>query len=332
MISRRRRWLADTKVKPGTPDFEMKTGFFEQQTSVRLRRMCLAIVASLLCTFSAAQQLATPVDENEAIEEDLRRYTVELIVFSYGDSASTGTEIFAPEPVEETPGPVEPVLEPLATAAFDPDVGRELIDEEPIEEYIPEFGDFVEEYLSEELVEIVAGDTVDLKVLMPEELTMTAVHDKLVLLDAYQPVMWAGWRQATLAEEETPQIKLRRLGNIGLEFDGVFKLYLSRFLHLVVDITMDEEPAPRAAPELRSTPGYFGRRYPRDFDDEYAEITADPVVRYRIFEDRIVKNGDIRYFDHPKFGLVVKVSRYEKTEEEENAEKLIRGGMLSNAN
>lgn len=301
----------------------MRKGFLKQQISVRLPGMCLAIVASLLCTFSAAQQLATPADENETLEEELRRYTVELIVFSYGDSVSTGTEVFAPEPVEEPPGPVEPVLEPLATAAFDPDV-----DEEPIEEDIPEFGDFVEEYLSEELVEIVAGDSIDLKVLMPEELTMTAVHDKLVLLDAYQPVMWAGWRQATLAEEETPQIKLRRLGNIGLEFDGVFKLYLSRFLHLVVDITMDEEPAP----ELGSTTGFFGRRYPGDFGDDYAGIAADPVVRYRIFEDRIVKNGDIRYFDHPKFGLVVKISRYEKSEEEENAEKVIRGGMLSNAN
>ena len=32
---------------------------------------------------------------------------------------------------------------------------------------------------------------------------------------------------------------------------------------------------------------------------------------YRIEEDRIVKNGDVRYFDHPKFGVVVKVTRVE---------------------
>ena len=33
-----------------------------------------------------------------------------------------------------------------------------------------------------------------------------------------------------------------------------------------------------------------------------------------------MKNGDIRYFDHPKFGLLAKVTRYEAAEEDEEME------------
>ena len=32
-------------------------------------------------------------------------------------------------------------------------------------------------------------------------------------------------------------------------------------------------------------------------------------VYYRIQENRIVKNGDLRYFDNPKFGVLAKVTR-----------------------
>ena len=35
-------------------------------------------------------------------------------------------------------------------------------------------------------------------------------------------------------------------------------------------------------------------------------------VRYRIVEDRIMKTGDIRYFDHPRFGVIAKVTRPEE--------------------
>jgi hypothetical protein len=40
-------------------------------------------------------------------------------------------------------------------------------------------------------------------------------------------------------------------------------------------------------------------------------------VRYRIFEDRIFKSGDLRYFDHPKFGVLAKITRVEEPGDEE---------------
>jgi hypothetical protein len=40
-------------------------------------------------------------------------------------------------------------------------------------------------------------------------------------------------------------------------------------------------------------------------------------VRFRIAEDRIFKSGDLRYFDHPKFGVLAKISRVEEPEDDE---------------
>ncbi len=38
---------------------------------------------------------------------------------------------------------------------------------------------------------------------------------------------------------------------------------------------------------------------------------VSPPVYYRISEDRILRNGEVRYYDHPKFGLLAKVTRVE---------------------
>lgn len=48
-----------------------------------------------------------------------------------------------------------------------------------------------------------------------------------------------------------------------------------------------------------STDEVFGR---------YRSQFAAPVY-YRIREDRIVRNGELRYYDHPRFGAVAKITR-----------------------
>jgi hypothetical protein len=44
------------------------------------------------------------------------------------------------------------------------------------------------------------------------------------------------------------------------------------------------------------------------------EDSIDYPVRYRIDEDRIFRNGELRYFDHPKFGVLAKITRAEDVE------------------
>ena len=144
-------------------------------------------------------------------------------------------------------------------------------------------------------------DRVALTVLPKEQLQLQAVYEKLQLLDAYEPVMWAGWTQGVVEREFSPEIPLRRIGNAPPQFDGTLQLYLSRFLHLVVNLSMT--PGQTNQPGLVPTfPDRFGSR---DMGMQSG------LVHLRIDEDRIMKNGDLRYFDHPRFGLLAKVTRIE---------------------
>ena len=56
-----------------------------------------------------------------------------------------------------------------------------------------------------------------------------------------------------------------------------------------------------------------------------------PPVRYRIQENRILKNGELRYFDHPKFGVLAKVTRVEDEEEDARRESNYSATVPSNA-
>ena len=39
-----------------------------------------------------------------------------------------------------------------------------------------------------------------------------------------------------------------------------------------------------------------------------------------LLENRIVKNGELRYFDHPKFGVIAKITRVDEAEADEEFE------------
>lgn len=249
----------------------------------RSRRLAHAGMAALLCALAAgaaAQSTASP----DAEETKVRRYTVEVILFRYRGSAATGDELFPPDP--------PPAIDPL-------------------EEAVAEFSDRLPdtEMQDEVLEEIVLpSNLVGLTVLPREQLQLQDVYAKLELLDAYEPVLWAGWTQGALERAVSPEIPLRRIGNAPPEFDGSLQLYLSRFLHLVVKLSLTPDELNTAA---------RGPVFSDRFNRPRLE-SAPSVVRLRIDEDRIMKNGDLRYFDHPRFGLLAKVTRVEEPQEPEN--------------
>ena len=73
------------------------------------------------------------------------------------------------------------------------------------------------------------------------DFTMGDIRARLDRLDAYRPVMHFGWTQTTYPAEQTRSIRLSSLTTPAGGFDGTVKLYLSRFLHLVVDLQMNTE-------------------------------------------------------------------------------------------
>ena len=210
--------------------------------------------------------------QDELLDEEqvpIKRYTVELIVFSYQENVGVGTELF---PADEIELPTEEI--------------EEIVVEERIRRH-PDAVGLTSIFLSE------------------EEFTMYDVVEHLELLDAYDPIMHVGWTQAGFPLQDTDALDVTVFGEPPVGLDGSFTLYLARYLHLVVDLSMD---APVEVIEI-------------EFDDytsyEFDDMTPlDGPVRYRIQEDRIFKNGEIRYFDHPKFGVVAKVSRIEEVEDD----------------
>jgi len=259
-------------------------------------------------------------------EEDVRRYSVELIIFEYVDRANSGTEIFDPEEL-----PVRPEEEFMfGDAAFglpnDVDqfgsaasriTGPLDIDPAVIEEASPAdelFDDDTDVLLPPEkeieLVEIPTYEQAGLKLLGPEDYVLNNTYQRLQTLDAYRPLMHMAWTQPTLEKDATVPITLRRLGDPPLRLDGTMTLYLGRFLHLVVDLELEEKASRRIQTSNRRLRRFGDERSRFGFNSEFETAS----IIYRIGEDRIVRNGELRYYDHPRFGVLAKVSRVEEEE------------------
>jgi hypothetical protein len=205
-----------------------------------------------IVTVDAQNQPADPAQE-------IRRYTVEMIVFKYAEDIGGGGELF--------------VGDPPATAAYTDARMSDEANETPQRMLrLPNSG----------LTRLPRGD-----------FKMGDIMGRLQRLRAYEPVMHFGWTQSTFPEDLTRDIALSSLTTPRAGFDGSFKLYLSRFLHLVVDLQLDAVGSS-------------------------AVDSLEPVgpVRFRITEDRIFRSGELRYFDHPKFGVLAKVTRVEEDAEQ----------------
>ncbi len=188
--------------------------------------------------------IASAWAQDAASPEPAPRYTVEMIIFTYAQDVATAGEIFLP-------------------------------DTEP-DESLPADGDDVDPSAETPV-------NVGFVRLARDQLTMNDVMGHLRRIDIYRPLMHFGWTQSAHPEAVTRPIRLASLARTTSGLDGTLQLYLSRFLHLVVDLEM-------AADAVDS----FGGAGP---------------VRYRISEDRIFRSGELRYFDHPKFGVLARVTR-----------------------
>ena len=246
----------------------------------------------LLLPLMAAGALAQDTIEEDE-ELDVRRYTVEIIIFAYSQTVSAGSEIFPPDVpvIDDIPLDEDPVnaLESLPETVTEPDVSAEL-EEDTIKKY-------------------------ELVMLAEEDFGLVESYEHLERLDAYEPLMHFGWTQPTYPDEEVGPRPLSSFATPPAGLEGELTLYLSRYLHLVVKLQLDESFADEPVEdELERTPirsGFDGGYYDYDYDEE--EPASYPV-RYRIDEDRIFRNGELRYFDHPKFGVLAKITRVEEEE------------------
>ena len=279
-------------------------------------RLAMPLLCALAATGSAQERLP----DGGTTDEGPPRYTVEIIVFTYDDPSSAGNEVFAPR-------------EALLEAPFTEALSGTGVEEAPVfGDRTPPFREPDPEPLTGPLEEIPARARIELQRLEPDAFRLQEIYRKLERLDAYRPILHAAWTQTTHDRSISPELPLRTLSDPPLGLDGSISLYRSRFLHLDVDLTLDAsrhaggdprrtatdrlvrpEAPETAGPGAVGSPG-FGDEFGDEFGNGFGNASGDmylPPVRYRIEEDRIMRDGEVRYFDHPRFGMVVSVWRVE---------------------
>ncbi|MDJ0749296.1 MAG: CsiV family protein [Woeseiaceae bacterium] len=260
-----------------------------------MRYLIPSLLSLLLLAPALAQQ--PEADEVDTEEQEIRRYTVEVIVFRYTQEVSTGSEVFLPDEPEP-----EPALEaPVEFVQALPPETVEIDEPEPLPD--TEF------------------------VLMAEaDYELINIFDRMENLDVYEPVMHFGWTQATWPEEQTEAVPLARFAEPPEDLDGTLMLYQSRFLHLVVDLAIRAPDAGVSAVGNERTQRQGSVRTVGDLLDFVDDEDRRPLPTYfRIQEDRIVKRGELRYYDHPKFGVIARVTRVEEDVEDASGDGELLG-------
>lgn len=109
----------------------------------------------------------------------------------------------------------------------------------------------------------------------------------------YKVLLHKRWAQAAEAKSSGPPILLNTGDN---QLDGTFRFYLSRFLHVEMNLTFQ--------PQTTST-GALGSP---TASPTTTNATAEGPPVFVINEQRRIKSNELNYFDHPKFGVLVRVT------------------------
>jgi len=265
----------------------------------RVKKSISMMLLPMLTTGALAQDIT--VEEEQPV---VRRYTVEMIIFSYEQSVSAGTEVFIPD----EPPAIEPGLDgELIEGLLQDEVANRSVPEDPIEED-SDLQDVLDD--GERPYELV--------MLAEEDFALLDIFERLDNLDAYTPLMHFGWTQPTYPQEETEARPLSSFMTPPEGLDGDLILYLSRYLHLGINLQL-QAPVDDEEAEDALVIDNFGN----SFDTFGRSAVVTYPTHYRIEEDRIFRNGELRYFDHPKFGVLAKITRVEEEELQEFEEELL---------
>lgn len=117
----------------------------------------------------------------------------------------------------------------------------------------------------------------------------------------HQVLLHRRWRQPA-SSKSSGAYRVR--GNVDGSrpvLDGYIRLLRGRYLHLEVDLTMSEARQPQ---------------YPGAFNPDASPAAAS----YHLQEKRRVRQTELHYFDHPRFGVLARVTRHEVADEDSEAD------------
>jgi hypothetical protein len=229
------------------------------------------LVITLLCAVASAQAPPPAAPPGPPL------YQVEVLIFAYRDF-DANEERFAQE---ARPLPRGQVQRPVPV--FD-DSNLEPLESVPGAAPQPPPLDVTGAVADE-------ADPSGFRVLKPEELQLNAEWRKLERVPTYLALAHGGWVQPGLPEGQAMPVDLAQLGVTNPS--GTVRVHLSRFLHITLDLSFRDtlHGAPAVGPA-----GGGG----------LAEVQIAP--RYDLTAARQTRSGELQYFDHPAFGVLVKVT------------------------
>ena len=203
---------------------------------------------------------------------------IEIIIFEYLDHNSSGNEVF--NKIED-----------------DYQLEKEIPNNQNQEDKSIEVGLLTSKFKEASISLVPTARQIALKISQRKSLNMSAIYNRLNRLRVYEPVIWGGWEQRLTNEQNAFPVNLRSIKNTLGKFDGNIKFYESSGgrLRLSVDIEMYEKI-----------------EIPANESD--GELHEQQINSYKISNDKEMRYDELRYFDHPKFGLIAKIQEQQPSE------------------
>ena len=203
---------------------------------------------------------------------------IEIIIFEYLDHNSSGNEVF--NKIEENY-----------------QLEKEIPNNQNQEDTSIEVGLLTSKFKEVSISLVPTARQIALKISQRKSLNMSAIYNRLNRLRVYEPVIWGGWEQRLTNEQNAFPVNLRSIKNTLGKFDGNIKFYESSGgrLRLSVDIEMYEKIEILA-------------------NESDGELHEQMINTYKISNDKEMRYDELRYFDHPKFGLIAKIQKQEPSE------------------
>ncbi|HEY3518645.1 MAG TPA: CsiV family protein [Gammaproteobacteria bacterium] len=233
-----------------------------------MRGILAFVAASIVCAVAAQAQAPRPAAEPAPTP----RYEVEVIVFAHRDFDPTE------ERFEQAPNGFDTTATLREAPVFDettfapPAIPQTPVNPPPLDPAAAE-----------------RAEALSIRPLRPEELKLGTEYRKLRAISAYQPLVHVGWVQPGLPEADSTPIDLGTLGVINPR--GTVRVHLARFLHITLDLTYQGAGSAAAAAGAV---------------DGLDEIVLAP--QYRLTTTRSARSNELHYFDHPAFGVLVRIT------------------------
>ena len=237
-------------------------------TPAPMRRILAFVAASIVGAIGAQAQAPQAPAAEPALPQ---RYEVEVIVFAHRDFDPTEERF---EQTANDFGTTATLREPPvfdATTFAPPSIPPTPLVEPPLDP-----------------AAAARAEALQIRPLRPEELKLGTEYRKLRAISAYQPLVHVGWVQPGLAEADSKPIDLGTLGVLNPR--GTVRVHLARFLHITLDLTYQGASSAAAA----------------GVGDGLDEIVLAP--QYRLTTTRSARSNELHYFDHPAFGVLVRIT------------------------